>query len=134
MNLQSPMLRRVAVLVMTAGWLLSVSSGQRGAAQNTSPQATGTIRRYYIAADEVDWNYAPAELDPMTGKPYDERARIFVENGPTQIGRVYKKAIYREYTDASFTRYRVGKLSVPSTIMSYSLKSSSAFALVTCVS
>jgi len=60
-------------------------------------------RTYYIAADEVDWNYAPADHDHMTGKPYDERARYYTENGPDRIGPVYRKAVYHEYTDASFT-------------------------------
>jgi hephaestin len=67
------------------------------------PQPSGTTRTYYIAADEVDWNYAPADHDHMTGKPYDERARYYTEKGPGRIGPVYRKAVYREYTDASFT-------------------------------
>ena len=29
--------------------------------------------------------------------------RAYTESGPHQIGRVYKKAIYREYTDATFS-------------------------------
>jgi FtsP/CotA-like multicopper oxidase with cupredoxin domain len=42
----------------------------------------------------------------MTGRPYDERARIFVENDAGHIGRIFKKAVYREYTDASFTKLK----------------------------
>ena len=61
------------------------------------------LRTYYIAADEIDWNYAPADHDHMTGKPYDERARFYTEKGPDRIGPIYRKAVYREYTDASFT-------------------------------
>src|SRR5512132_3907465 len=72
-------------------------------AQASPPGATGTTRTYYIAADEVDWNYAPADHDHMTGKPYDERARYYTEKGPDRIGPVYRKAVYREYTDGSFT-------------------------------
>ena len=97
------MFRRLAILAMFAGGLLPVLSGQSAEGRGTLPGVTGTTRIYYIAADEVDWNYAPAEIDHMTGKPYDERARLFVENGPQRIGRVYRKAVYREYTDASFT-------------------------------
>jgi hephaestin len=63
----------------------------------------GPTRTYYIAADEVDWNYAPGDHDHMTGKPYDERARLYTENGPDRIGPVYRKAVYREYVDGSFT-------------------------------
>jgi FtsP/CotA-like multicopper oxidase with cupredoxin domain len=66
-------------------------------------ELSGAIRTYYIAADEVDWNYAPADHDHMTGKPYDERARYYTEKGPGRIGPIYRKAVYHEYTDASFT-------------------------------
>src|SRR5262245_63993039 len=98
------MFRRLAIWGMTAGWLFSVTTGQTVAAAST-PQTT-TTRTYYIAADEVDWNYAPAEMDHMTGKPYDQRARLFVENDAGHIGRIFKKAVYREYTDDSFTKLK----------------------------
>jgi FtsP/CotA-like multicopper oxidase with cupredoxin domain len=97
------MFRLLAVVGIAAGCLLSVASGQTGEAAKTSSESRPKTRTYYIAADEVDWNYAPAETDHMTGKPYDERARLFVENGPQHIGRVFRKAVYREYTDGSFT-------------------------------
>jgi len=42
----------------------------------------------------------------MTGKPYDERARLFVENDAGHIGRIFKKAVYREYTDESFSNLK----------------------------
>jgi FtsP/CotA-like multicopper oxidase with cupredoxin domain len=108
LNLQRrlQMFRRLAVLGITAAGLLSVSSGQTGETLRTPPGATSTTRTYYIAADEVDWNYAPAEMDHMTGKPYDQRARLFVENDAGHIGRIFKKAVYREYTDASFTKLK----------------------------
>jgi hephaestin len=65
--------------------------------------SSGSTRTYYIAADEVEWNYAPAAHDHMTDDPYRERAKYYVETGPDRIGPVYRKAVYREYTDASFT-------------------------------
>jgi FtsP/CotA-like multicopper oxidase with cupredoxin domain len=64
--------------------------------------AEGKTRRYFIAADEVDWDYAPSGKDLITGKPFGEDANVFVESGEDRIGRVYRKAIYREYTDATF--------------------------------
>ncbi len=60
-------------------------------------------RLYFIAADEVQWDYAPSGRDLMMGERFDEEAAIFVENKPNRIGKVYLKALYREYTDASFT-------------------------------
>lgn len=72
-----------------------------GASQRS--QSAPTTHTYYIAADEVAWDYAPSGLDQITGKPFDEIGRIFMESGPDRIGRVYKKALYREYTDETFT-------------------------------
>jgi len=63
----------------------------------------GKVRTYYVAADELDWDYAPSGIDQMTGKPFEGMAKFFMDHGPHRIGHVYKKAIYREYTDATFT-------------------------------
>lgn len=56
---------------------------------------TRKTRVYYIAADEVEWNYAPSGRDEAMGMPFDAIERGFTESGPHQIGSVYKKAIYR---------------------------------------
>jgi hephaestin len=58
----------------------------------------GHTRVYYIAADEVDWNYVPSGMNKITGQA------LHMPSGPTvdRIGSVYRKAIYREYTDATF--------------------------------
>jgi FtsP/CotA-like multicopper oxidase with cupredoxin domain len=77
--------------------------------QEVAVKPGGQVRTYYIAADEVDWNYAPAETDHMAGKSYDDHARIFVENDAGHIGKVYRKAVYREYTDGSFTTLKPRK-------------------------
>jgi FtsP/CotA-like multicopper oxidase with cupredoxin domain len=95
--------RRLGVMAITAGWLLPAMSAQSGDGRGSSRGVTGTTRIYYIAADEVDWNYAPAKMDNMTGRHYDERARRFVENDAGHIGRIFKKAVYGEYTNDSFT-------------------------------
>ncbi len=57
--------------------------------------------RYFIAADEVAWDYAPG--GNRVGSHLDEDAAVFLENGPDRIGKVYRKTLYREYTDATFT-------------------------------
>lgn len=62
-----------------------------------------TTRTYYIAADEVAWDYAPTGADRITGEPFDEIAETWMGQGPDRIGRVYKKALYRAYTDSTFT-------------------------------
>jgi FtsP/CotA-like multicopper oxidase with cupredoxin domain len=72
---------------------------QPGAHHQLQPR--GATHIYYIAADEVDWNYAPP--DHRTGKPCDGGAQYYTENGSDRIGPTYRKAVYREYTDATFT-------------------------------
>ena len=63
----------------------------------------GQTRTYYIAADEVKWDFAPTGINQITGKPFDDIANVYMENGKDRIGKVSLKAIYREYTDATFT-------------------------------
>src|SRR5262245_33016617 len=69
-------------------------------------QAPGKTRTYYIAADEVDWNYAPGGVNKMMGMKFEGYSKTFVEKGPQRIGSVYRKAIYREYTDETFTQLK----------------------------
>ena len=66
-------------------------------------QGQATTRTYYIAADEVDWDYAPSGMNDITGEPFGEEEDIFVQQGQERIGKVYRKALYREYTDETFT-------------------------------
>ena len=65
-------------------------------------QTSGTTRTYYIAADEVTWDYAPAGKNIIAGRPFAGLEEIWTRRGPTQIGTKYKKALYREYTDSTF--------------------------------
>ncbi|XP_023578498.1 ceruloplasmin [Octodon degus] len=65
------------------------------------------VRHYYIAAEEIIWNYAPSGKDIFTNESLiapESDSRVFFEQGPTRIGGSYKKLVYREYTDASFTK------------------------------
>lgn len=70
-----------------------------GAAPSNDP----VTRTYYIAAVEVDWDYAPTDNDRITGKPWEGISVFLMTSAPDRIGRVYRKAIYREYTDSTFT-------------------------------
>jgi FtsP/CotA-like multicopper oxidase with cupredoxin domain len=58
-------------------------------------------RTYYIAADEVDWNYVPGGRDEIADRPYADSA-FFATAKPRQVSTTYKKMLYREYTDSSF--------------------------------
>lgn len=71
------------------------------------PPAQGEVREYYIAAEEILWNYAPSGTDTITNQNLTEpesASEVFFEQGATRIGGSYKKLVYREYTDASFTK------------------------------
>jgi hypothetical protein len=72
-------------------------------AQQESP---ATVHTYYVAADEVDWNYTPLGIDKMMGMEFTGYAKVFTERGPHRIGTIYRKAIYREYTDDTFTKLK----------------------------
>ncbi|CAN9501344.1 unnamed protein product [Ophioblennius macclurei] len=66
---------------------------------------TKTVQ-YYISADEVEWDYSPErnwEFEKHHVSSEDSPGSIFVEKGPKRIGSRYKKVVYREYTDGSFT-------------------------------
>ncbi|XP_033372729.1 ceruloplasmin isoform X2 [Parus major] len=66
------------------------------------------IRQYFIAAEEIIWNYGPSAVNHFTGQELivDSESHIFFKQSETRIGGSYKKAIYKEYTDGSFTEYK----------------------------
>jgi len=66
------------------------------------PAAGGVVRTYYIAIEETEWDYAPLGIDIMTGQSFEGTAAAYTQPGPTSIGHIYRKAIYREYTDDTF--------------------------------
>jgi len=70
----------------------------------SSTPSKGKVREYFIAADVVDWDYAPSGKNGTTGEEFDDVAKVFTEQGPNRIGHVYRKSIYHGYTDATFTR------------------------------
>ena len=70
----------------------------RSAGQSREP-VPGRIHRYYIAADDVVWNYAPRGRN-LTGMPTPEGG---LEDESAMVKqKTYLKAVYREYTDATF--------------------------------
>nr|XP_048277617.1 coagulation factor V [Myodes glareolus] len=55
---------------------------------------------YFIAAEEVIWNYAPVIPTTM-----DKKYRsLHLDNFSNQIGKQYKKVIYRQYEDETFSK------------------------------
>lgn len=84
---------------------LALARGGLGTAGERAADGS-QVRTYFIAADKVAWNYAPSGINRITGKPFDQTADVFVKAGPKRIGHVYLKTVYREYTDATFTRLK----------------------------
>jgi FtsP/CotA-like multicopper oxidase with cupredoxin domain len=81
----------VVVVLLAAGC-------DSGASPGVGPQT----RAYYIAADEVAWNYAPSGTNMISGQPFDATANKYVQSGPDRIGSTYTKCLYHGYTDATF--------------------------------
>src|SRR5574337_733949 len=63
-------------------------------------------RTYFIAAVDLDWDYAQTGINQISGNPFGVGENVFVQSGPERIGKVYKKAAYREFTDGTFTVLR----------------------------
>ena len=83
-----------AMLVVSAAVIalaLTPTTNEQAAAAKT--------RHYWIAADEVAWDYAPTDINQITGLPFGPEENIFVQSGKDRIGKVYLKALYREYTE-----------------------------------
>ncbi|KAI9592756.1 Cupredoxin [Syncephalis fuscata] len=59
-----------------------------------------TVRRYYIAAEEILWDYAPSGQDMIQNRIFPDIVAAL-----KQIERrTYKKAVYRGYEDATFKK------------------------------
>jgi len=73
-------------------------------AQRSAAEIGGSAPRthlYYIAAEEVLWNYAPHGRN-LAGVPHPETEEAGGAAGASGGTSTYLKAIYREYTDATF--------------------------------
>src|SRR6185503_18098571 len=94
-----------AIAVLGAFLVLVGIGGEKPGVAKSAPTATQT-RTYYIAADEVVWDYAPQGKNMITGQPFGDDENVFVGQGTHRIGSKYKKALYREYTDATFKKLK----------------------------
>jgi manganese oxidase len=96
--MSSPKLAACVALTVAVAWA-------RGDAQ---PAAKTPVERvYYIAADTIVWDYAPSyPVNLMTAEPFNAEESLYLQDGPNRIGRRNYKAVYREYTDASFKQLK----------------------------
>lgn len=81
----------------------AVGASLRAAPGPRTGRAGGRVRTYYIAADEVTWDYAPAHADLIHGQPFhyqdDPASKGLLDPNST----AYHKVLYREYTDSTFS-------------------------------
>ncbi|KAL1963548.1 hypothetical protein VTN77DRAFT_7993 [Rasamsonia byssochlamydoides] len=63
---------------------------------------SSVVRTYFVAAQEVTWDYAPTGYNNWLGVPFDFSPRAQAANY-TVFGTKWQKAVYRAYTDATFT-------------------------------
>lgn len=105
----------VVTLLLVAGSLQLGACSEAPAAQAPGPRS----HTYYIAADPVEWDYAPSGRDQITGESFgDAGDRMSVglplylnvrtdSAAPLRgIGHRYRKVLYREYTDSTFGELR----------------------------
>jgi len=97
-------MRRFIVLVTVM--LLLVASLAVACSGEESKKIGPKTRTYYIAADPVDWDFAPKGIDEISGKPFNADENVFVQRGEHRIGDTYRKALYREYTDDTFSELK----------------------------
>ncbi|TKA76881.1 hypothetical protein B0A55_03207 [Friedmanniomyces simplex] len=87
--------------------LQSCAAGLNGQLPVPTPpdfEFSGNVRRYYVAAEEVEWDYAPTGWDNWLGVPMNVSPRADMA-GANQYGTKWLKALYRGYTDSSFSTY-----------------------------
>ncbi len=92
--------------MLTAAVFMALFCGLTARAQRGAETRGPQTHTYYIAADELTWDYAPGGINQITGQPFGDAESLWVVSGPHRIGKVLKKALYREYTDATFTRLK----------------------------
>jgi YD repeat-containing protein len=73
-------------------------------AQGQAVPHHGRVRVHFIAAEEVEWDFAPSCGTKQWATLSASLRKLMSTRAPLRIGRIYKKAIYHEYTDAKFNR------------------------------
>jgi Multicopper oxidase len=104
-------LQRGALFCFSAVLLFNgVSAGKSGGDSSRNP--AGKVRTYYIAADEMPWDYVPGGMDGITATPFKAVGLFMGGASPggkpveKPVPTSYVKALYREYTDNTFHTLR----------------------------
>jgi FtsP/CotA-like multicopper oxidase with cupredoxin domain len=81
----------------------TTAASMRPARAQPNARASGRVRTYYIAADEVIWDYAPSHADLIHDQPFHYQDDPASKGLLDPNGTSYRKVLYREYTDSTFT-------------------------------
>jgi hypothetical protein len=88
---------QLRVTTVVSIFLLAIASGAfaKGMPQPSASRSKAHVREYFIAAEQVEWDYAPSGLELMHGAevPY-----------PWGLHRRATKTRYVEYTDGTFSQ------------------------------
>ncbi|XP_028630182.1 hephaestin [Grammomys surdaster] len=65
----------------------------------------GAIRNYYLGIHDMKWNYAPKGKNVITNQTLNNDTVVssFLKSGKNRIGSSYKKTVYKEYSDGTYT-------------------------------
>ena len=96
------MSRCMTVAMVLASFVLAACGSRPAESAPEAAASTPQTRTYFIAADDVVWDYAPSGTNRITGKPFEGFETFVMAPSPVALGRVYKKTVFREYTDATF--------------------------------
>jgi FtsP/CotA-like multicopper oxidase with cupredoxin domain len=59
----------------------------------------GKVREYYVAAEETNWNFAPAGRDEVMGEAFNSDQKVYTAATDKTIGSVFHMARYFAYKD-----------------------------------
>jgi FtsP/CotA-like multicopper oxidase with cupredoxin domain len=95
-------MRIASIVTFSVACVFAAACGGTSPETAMAADGPGQTRTYYIAADELEWDYAPTGTNLSEGRAFNEIERPWMEPGPHVTGRKAKKALYREYTDNTF--------------------------------
>jgi FtsP/CotA-like multicopper oxidase with cupredoxin domain len=92
----------LVMICAVAVWVAAPGTSVARTASSATTTVPNQLRTYYIAADKVVWDYAPAGSNLITGQPFGDTENTYVASGVGRIGSKYVKCLYRGYTDSGF--------------------------------
>jgi FtsP/CotA-like multicopper oxidase with cupredoxin domain len=93
---------QLTVYYRVAGMIPPESRPKKAAVEIKPTLPGGKVRTYYVASVETNWDYAPGGMNMMTMTGFTGQTKVWTEHTNNRIGTIYRKALFREYTDETF--------------------------------